>query len=222
MSLAHSVLKFFGVHLAEPSPTPRMLTLAHPTTHVEETAEVDNLRERYSAARYVEHLRGAMNGDFKGRGEWLNYVNGLAEDDYRLFIAEVDELVEAGALVHVLSPDEVLAARQRVLDKWDDYNAAQVGLMHDMGVDQALANRMVSTTHAASGDAFALNAIPEGAEAAAAEALEQMDDAEIEAWSTDEPEDADNEEGTNDEEEERYEEFEIEVGDEADEDAKGR
>ena len=124
---------------------------------------------------------------------------------------EVDELISDGALVHVLSPDEVLAARQRVLDKLEEYQERAKG--PELAVPAHLMHQMVGTTLASSTEeAFSINPMPEGADAAAEAALEAMEDADIEAWSEDdESTDAVNEEGETNGEEEQYEEFEVEV-----------
>jgi len=223
MSVVDNILGFFGLHqLADESRHVRRTLITHQPSYEQPTAEVDNLKERFSAKRYVEHMREAMNplphewspseqdadrdkcarcgltiwhfqlgSDTvptcfaRGRKEWLNHINSLSQDDARLFFADVDELITGGELVAVLTPDQELEKRQGVLDKWDEYNQRQLGLMTSYGVDSALMHKMLAPTLDASGDAFELNPVPEGADAAADEALEQMDDAEVEAWADD-------------------------------------
>lgn len=145
----------------------------------EHTQEVDNLRERYSALKYIEHLKCAMAGDFSGRAEWSRFINSLPEDERLRFNGEVDSLIEEGLLVHVLTTEQMAEVRQAVLDKADEYRAQGSGLMKDWGVDPAVMHGLVSGTRAAEeGEgrpgAFVLNPYPDAA-------IDE-DDIELEAW----------------------------------------
>jgi hypothetical protein len=211
MSIAHSILDFFGLHkIADESRYVRRTLLSEQMKCEEHAAEVDDLKERYSAARYVVHLRDAMEASArgelaKGRGEWLNYINRLSADDARMFFADVDTLMESGALVEVLTPEQELEKRNAVMEKWDDYNAVQLTLAKSFGVSSALMHKMVSPTLAAHNDIVALEPIPEGADAAAAEALEEMDDTEAEVWAEDSDEEEEGETNGNEEEQDEDE-----------------
>lgn len=109
--------------------------------------DVDNLRERYSASRYIEHLRAAMDGDFTGRREWTRFIRSLPEDERRRFELETDALIDEGALVHVLTSEQMAEVRQAVLDKAEEYRAQSNGLMKDYGVDPATMNAIAQGTY---------------------------------------------------------------------------
>src|ERR1700746_3081992 len=113
----------------------------------EQTSEVDNLRERYSAARYIEHMRAAMAGDFTGRREGARFINNLPENRRIRFNCEVDALIDEGALVHVLTSEQMADVRQAVLDKIEEYRAMGVGLMSDRGVDAATMHAITNGTY---------------------------------------------------------------------------
>jgi hypothetical protein len=191
MSWARAVLRFFGIHMPpdhiEPLKAgfkPRTVFTPVGDTHtgMEDTAEVDNIRERYSAARYVEALKTGMNGDYTGRAEWQRHLLTLKQDDVRLFFYEVDQLVEAGALVHVLTEEETAQVKQRVLNKVEEYREKAKG--RPLPIDPALMNSMLSGTHASSAGqgAFPLEPYPEGADEASLRALQEMDESEVAVW----------------------------------------
>lgn len=97
--------------------------------------EVDADRERYSAARYIDHLRDALHrGNAKGRPDWLKYINRLSPDDYLSFMLESDALIEQGALVHVLTAEEQEQVKARVIEKRAEYMAMGGGFMKDFGI----------------------------------------------------------------------------------------
>lgn len=144
----------------------------------EQTSEVDNLRERYSALKYIEHLKCAMAGDFSGRAEWSRFINSLPEDERQRFNREVDSLIEEGLLVHVLTTEQMAEVRQAVLDKGEEYRAQGKGLMKDWGVDPAVMHRLVSGTRdAVEGEGVTVFPINEAPVVTAEE-----DDIELEAW----------------------------------------
>lgn len=113
----------------------------------EPAPDVDNVRERYSASRYIEHLKAAMDGDFTGRREWTRFIRSLPEDERRRFELETDALIEEGALVHVLTSEQMAEVRQAVLDKAEEYRAQSNGLMKDYGVDPATMNAITHGTY---------------------------------------------------------------------------
>lgn len=163
--------------------------------------QVDDLRERYSAAKYVAKLKEAMEGNHEGRGEWSRYITALSPDDYRVFFLDVDAIIEAGGLVHVLTAEEQAACKQRILDNIDHWRDESSKLEKDFGIDPALMNLAMSATRW-SGDANGevLRPVPFSREVDAK--LMAMDDADASAWAED-IEDADIGEGDDDDENER-------------------
>ena len=126
----------------------------------EVAAEVDSERQRYTAARYVEQQRSAMDGDHTGRREWARFIRSLSDEDYGMFFAEVDELIEAGGLVAVLTDEQKAEARERVLARKDEIQADNARLMKDWGVAPEYMHDALSVTHATGDGAFQLEPIP--------------------------------------------------------------
>jgi hypothetical protein len=183
--MIRAILAFFGWHGlrdADGGPTvgdlpvvsitkpKRQLTLVAPQ-HIEPAAEVDNLRERYSAKAYVAHLKAAMNGDRKGFCEWSRVIHAMSPDDARLFYAEVDGLIEIGELVHVLTPEQVEEARAKLMANIEEWRAQSNGLMHDKGIPAALMHAVTNNDDSAEADMIAL--------------LDDMDEADALAWAED-------------------------------------
>jgi hypothetical protein len=148
-----------------------MREITHALLSDTSSAEVFDLRERYSAKRYVAHMKAAMAGDHKGRGEWARHIHSLSPDDYNAFFWDVDRLVEAGELVHVLSPEEVAQVQQRVLDNIEHWRVESSRLAKDYGIDPAAMHR-------------ALNGGAEVTE----EDLLAIDEDEVDVWAEDEDE----------------------------------
>jgi hypothetical protein len=110
----------------------------------EPASEVDNMRERYSAARYILHLKATFEGNFKGRGEWSRVIKAMSPDDAEVFWADFGELVEAGALVTVLDAEGREQVKASVLAKLDEYRELGEGLMRDLGVPPALMHKVIA------------------------------------------------------------------------------
>jgi hypothetical protein len=134
------------------------------TTPLQEHAEVDSMRDRYSPMRYIAHLKGAMVGEFRGRGEWSRVLRNMPADDAVAFWFEFDELAESGAWVKVLDAEEREQVKERVLAKVDEWRALSSSLQSgDYGIPAALMHQIANDPDFEPGE-------------------EEMDDAEAEAW----------------------------------------
>jgi hypothetical protein len=119
----------------------RTLVLVHPADQGEPSAIIQQKHELYSAARYVEALRDALyDNDFTHQAEWGKHIHSLSPDDYQLFFAEVDELILAGALVHVLTPEQMEEVRANVRAKAEEYRAL---MLRPLPVDPALMHALM-------------------------------------------------------------------------------
>lgn len=99
----------------------------------EATAEVESERERYSAARYVQHQRAAMDGDFTGRREWALAIARMSPEDRQAFFDEVDMIIWSGGLVAVLTTEQIEEVRQRVLARKDEIQSDNARSMSNFG-----------------------------------------------------------------------------------------
>ena len=105
----------------------------------EQAAEVEDQRERYSAARYVQCMRAAMNGDRSHFKEWQRHIHALSPEDYGAFMWEVDLLIMAGRLTAVLTDEQMAEVKERVLERKDEIiamtmptGAVPVATMHEI------------------------------------------------------------------------------------------
>jgi hypothetical protein len=181
--------------------------VVEPAMSYEPAAEVDSERERYSAKRYIEHLRACEDGDRRGFPEWSRYLLNLAPDDYRVFSGQVDQLMADGALFMVLSPEEQALAASNARAKRDELIADELRRAQSTGpsgLPMELVNRAICDDYQPTqADLMGLPAWPD---------IEEGDD------------DEDSEEGPEGQgiEEGESVEFEIEVGGDEGEDAEGR
>lgn len=105
-------------------------------------AEVDNERQRYSAGRYVAHMKGALLGNEIGRGEWSRYIRSLPADSCEEFFGEVDALIERGELWQVLTPEEKADCVRQVLARKDEIQSDASRPMHRSEMDAGLRNEL--------------------------------------------------------------------------------
>jgi hypothetical protein len=153
MSFTHAILRFFGVHVPEPVQTPayahRKYVLNELLKTEEPIAEVDNERDRYTAARYIAHLKACELGDRRGFKEWSQRLLKMRQespDDYEVFFRQVDELIEAGEWHTVLTPaDKVIAAENARAKRFEIIEGLERS--GPSGLPMSIANRMASTTH---------------------------------------------------------------------------
>jgi hypothetical protein len=118
----------------------------------------------------VMHLKAAMAGDHRGRGEWSRYIRALEPDAYNAFFYDVDQLIDAGELVYVLTPEEEEAKKQRVLDNIDHWREEASRIGKDWGVVPEAMHRLLN------------------GEDVPAEQLLAIDDDEVDAWMEEEEE----------------------------------
>lgn len=126
----------------------RHLTLVHDRAEIDVGhAEVDLDRERYSPAKYVALQRSIYlgeNPEQKGRAEFSRYILSLCGTELDEYWLETDQLISNGALWTVLTPEEVEAARQRVLARKDEIQADAARPMHRSEMAPALRNALVA------------------------------------------------------------------------------
>jgi hypothetical protein len=126
----------------------RHITLVHDSTELDVGhAEVDLDRERYSPAKFVALQRSIYlgeNPEQKGRAEFSRYIRSLRGSELDEYWLETDQLIDGGALWTVLTPEEVEAARQRVLARKDEIQADAARPMHRSEMAPALRNALVA------------------------------------------------------------------------------
>jgi len=116
------------------------------------------------------HLKAAMAGDHRGRGEWSRYIRALEPDAYNAFFYDVDQLIDAGELVYVPTPEERAEIQQRVLDNIEHWREEASRIGKDYGIRPEAMHRLLA------------------GEDVPADELLKVDDDEVDAWLEEEEE----------------------------------
>ena len=133
----------------------------HWTPPGEESGEVDNLTERYSAKAFIAFQRRLLNGDRTGVDEWRRVINAMSPEVREPWQLEVDWRIENGELVAVLTPEQMDEVRANALANYDKVHAGLLRPIRDEGVDIATMNAVMNGTYVDPDDEDGLPAWPE-------------------------------------------------------------